>query len=151
MAKVLLVGEANPYGADPRFALYPEPCGSAGARLCAVLGMTDREYLNAFDRWNLCTLVFSMRSARHAAARLTARYRVLLGARVTAAHGLAFEPFCNVQDNGWRGVILPHPSGRSRVWNDWPQARARAKALVFDLVALARRSREPLGPEGGAP
>ena len=140
MSRVLLVGESNPYGADPRFALYPEPPGCAGARLCAILGMTDREYLTTFDRHNLCTLVWSMPSARRAAGRLTAEYRVLLGSRVTAAHGLTFEPFCNAQDNGWRGVILPHPSGRSRLWNE-ASSTERARRLVLDLVALAE-SRE---------
>lgn len=137
--RVLLVGESNPYGADPYFALYPEPPGCAGARLCAILGMTDREYLHTFDRCNLTTLVWSLPSARQAATRLTAEYRVLLGARVAAAHGLTFEPFCNVQDDGWRGVILPHPSGRSRLWNE-PGAAARARKLVLELVGLAEGS-----------
>ena len=153
MSRVLLVGESNPYGADPRFALYPEPPGCAGARLCAILGMTDREYLRTFDRANLCTLVFSLRSARFAAHRLTAEYRVLLGARVTAAHGLDFVSFtvnqcagcysCQYQGHPhpWRAaLILPHPSGRSRFWNA-PGAAERARRLVCDLVALARSAR----------
>lgn len=139
MAKVLLVGESNPYGSDPRFALYPAPPGCAGARLCAILGLTDGEYLRTFDRCNLLVgREWPIAAARRAASDLTAEYRILLGARVAAAHGLTFEPFCNVQDNGWRGVILPHPSGRSRLWNYWPQAQARARALVLDLVEVAR-------------
>lgn len=141
--RVLLVGESNPYGADPRFALYPEPPGCAGARLCAILGMTDREYLRTFDRWNLCTLVWSNRSGRQAALRLTAGSRVLLGARVAAAHGVPFAPFTMQGPCGpgvcacGRWLILPHPSGRSRLW-DAPGAADRARLLVLDLVAQAR-------------
>jgi hypothetical protein len=39
----LLLGEANPYGGDPRYALYPEPEGSSGWRLChMVMGLGAR-------------------------------------------------------------------------------------------------------------
>ena len=34
-----LVGEQNPYGADPNFALYPLPENAAGARLARFLGL----------------------------------------------------------------------------------------------------------------
>ena len=138
VSKVLLVGESNPYGTDPRFALYPEPPGCAGARLCAILGMTDREYLRTFDRWNLCALTWSNRSARNAAARLTAKYRVLLGARVAAAHGVEFIPFARVDGRGARRgwLVLPHPSGRSRLWNE-PGAADSARELVTHLVREA--------------
>ena len=140
-ARVLLVGESNPYGSDPYFALYPEPDGCAGARLCAVLGYEPSTYLRAFDRCNLLIGPrWSVPAARGAADTLTAEYRVLLGARVARAHGLMFVPFCNVQDNGWRGVVLPHPSGRSRLWNE-SGAPLRARRLVADLVRLAGAAR----------
>ena len=151
--RVLLVGESNPYGADPRFALYPEPPGCAGARLCEILGMSKREYLLTFDRVNLlggARRRWSAASAREAACALaasveTARYRVLLGARVAAAHGLAFKPFMKdgpqcghavCQCGSW--LVLPHPSGRSRLWNE-PGAAERARGLVLQLVEEARR------------
>jgi hypothetical protein len=35
---VIFVGEMNPYGGDPKFALYPMPPGSAGA---GWLGFSD--------------------------------------------------------------------------------------------------------------
>ena len=138
MAKVLLVGESNPYGSDPRFALYPKPAGCAGARLCAILGVTDREYLQAFDRCNLTTLAWSLPSARRAAGRLTAKYRVLLGGRVAAAHGVEFIPFARVDGRGARRgwLVLPHPSGRSRLWNK-PGTAVEARRLVLDLVFQA--------------
>lgn len=51
----ILVGEANPYGGDPRYALYPLPENSAGGRLCRlILKLEVRQYLRSFDRRNLC-------------------------------------------------------------------------------------------------
>lgn len=62
--KPLLVGEQNPYGADPKFALYPYPENSAGGRLCfKVFGLTRHEYLARFDRVNLCSGKWSMSRA----------------------------------------------------------------------------------------
>lgn len=53
--KVVLVGEHNPFGADPRYALYPLPDGSAGARLCCILRLDKVEYVCRFARKNLLT------------------------------------------------------------------------------------------------
>lgn len=142
LPRVLLVGESNPYGVDPRYALYPAPAGSAGAHLCrGILGMTAYEYLRTFERVNLLTgPKWSAPWARQAAEALTAKHRVLLGARVAAAHGLEFKPFTTARDpawdGGWLAVVLPHPSGRSRLWND-KGAADHARRLVLDLVALA--------------
>ena len=150
--RVLLVGESNPYGADPRLALYPEPPGCAGARLCVILGMTDREYLRTFHRVNLLEGPrWSAAQAKIAAGRWVAQFRVLLGARVTRAHDFDFKPWTRFDDH--RGdceydcprpaslcmhyVILPHPSGRSRLWNE-PGAAERAPRLVLALVEEAR-------------
>ena len=33
----IIVGEANPYGGDPAYALYPIPENSAGGRLCRLI------------------------------------------------------------------------------------------------------------------
>lgn len=133
--KPLLVGEQNPYGADPRYALYPAPAWSVGAHLCrGVLGLTAHEYLRAFDRVDLVAGRWSLPQARLAAAALVHPRRVLLGARVCAAHGVPFEPFHHVSSSaGWWGVVLPHPSGRSRFWND-PRAVERARSAVRKLL-----------------
>ena len=139
--RVLLVGESNPYGADPRLALYPSPPGCAGARLCGILLMTGREYLQTFDRTNLLEgSRWSAPWARESANALSVgnrrRYRVLLGARVAAAHGVPFAPYTFRGPCGhW--LILPHPSGRSRLWCE-PGAAERARRLVLALVEEAR-------------
>jgi hypothetical protein len=130
----LIVGEHNPYGSDPHFALYPAPAGSAGARLAVILAMRRGQYLEAFDRVNLLTRDrWSLPLAREAAARLAHRRRVLLGAKVCAAHGVDFAPFHRVAGDGWWGVVLPHPSGRCRIWNDAGSsdlARAAVRKLL---------------------
>ena len=144
---VVLVGESNPYGADPRYALYPDPPGCAGYRLChKVLGIDARDYLRAFERVNLLQGPrWSVPKARAAASALVQRTDggwsrpggrplVLLGRRVAAAFGLGdILPFTRVPIGEWTFVLLPHPSGRCRAWND-PGSFERARALVLPLV-----------------
>lgn len=67
------------------------------------------------------------------AADLPHRRRVLLGAKVAAAHGRAFRPFTreNVGTLGtW--LVWPHPSGRCRLWT--PEAIERARAQMKELA-----------------
>lgn len=146
--KPLLVGEANPYGSDPHYALYPYPRGCAGHRLCEkVMGLTDREYLTRFERVNLCPSRWSAREARERAAALLDEYPrapvVLLGARVTAAFHHPFHPFTAwrmgddaVLGRGRTFACLPHPSGLSRAWNA-PGAFDRARAVLREAGVLA--------------
>jgi hypothetical protein len=147
--RVLLVGESNPYGSDAYFALYPEPAGAAGARLCAILGLSHREYLRTFDRTNLLrTASWNLAAARRGAAALTHRRRILLGARVAAAHGVAFLPFSQFWLDELEGtksdtlvLVLPHPSGRCRLWNA-PKAAGRARAVVREFLARCNAERK---------
>ncbi len=130
--KILLVGELNPYGEDPAMALFPLPKLASGARLCRVLGLTSGEYLRRFDRMNLCTGYWSAHRAKMVAGDIRKHERcwarvVLLGAKVASAFGLKpWVPFTAVG----RYVMLPHPSGRSRGWNEAGAAK-RARELVF--------------------
>jgi hypothetical protein len=145
--KPLVVGEANPYGGDPYFALYPKPENSAGWRLChLVLGFEyAKTYLDLFDRVNLCPRDWSMKVARERAVQLRsvpAFQAVLLGRKVAAAFRLEDVPPFTV----WRPsevsrawcVVLPHPSGLCMEWNK-PGAFERARVLVqsvypYDLL-----------------
>ncbi len=130
--KPVLIGESNPYGADPHFALYPVPDGCSGHRLCClVLGMHRTRYLDAFDRVNLCAGEWNLRQARATAVELIQERMgearlILLGAKVCAAFGVAFVPF-TVAD----GILLrlPHPSGLCRLWAE-PGAFLRAREAV---------------------
>jgi hypothetical protein len=113
----LIVGESNPYGSDPYYALYPDPDGCAGHRLCCkILGISKPAYLNTFDRVNLCDGPWRIREARTKASTLRGRQLILLGSKVCSAFGLPFEPWTLVGDVApW--VILPHPSGLCRMWS----------------------------------
>lgn len=126
----LLVGEQNTLSDDPRFALYPRPRGRADDRLRRVLGLTDFEYLCAFNRVNLLPkgARWKAGAARNRAETLSVLYGgsvVLLGARVANAFDLDYRPFTRVG----RFYMIPHPSGRCRLWNE-PGSARRARLLV---------------------
>lgn len=132
--KPLLVGEANPYGGDPYYALYPLPENASGGRLARILGLSDQRYLDAFDRRNLCPMEWNMKDARANAAAILASERtavILLGAKVAKAFGLDYAPFTRHQ----RLLILPHPSGLNRIWN-MRGSVARARELVTPLLEV---------------
>lgn len=135
-----LVGEHNPYGSDPSMALYPLPENAAGDRLCRkVLGMTHYEYLQKFERRNLLQTRdgrWSAPLAREAAQKVLREANgaplVLLGARVAAAFGLPSLPFIVRRQLPSPILVLPHPSGRCRVWND-ARNFERARACLREL------------------
>lgn len=136
----LLVGEDNPYSADPRHALSPYPERSAGFRLATViLGMNRAQYLRTFDRVNLCAHgKWSGRIASKTADRLLQDDRehvVLLGRKVAAAFGCGDHPAFSTRPLvcGTMLYLLPHPSGLSRAWNE-PGAIERARELLAPLL-----------------
>lgn len=158
--KVLLVGEVNPYGPDSRFALFPRPRESAGGRLCHdVLGMREVDYLRSFDRVNLCVGSWSLVKARARAEELLAEPRaviVLLGQKVATAFRVDFQPFTHsrlyalepapgrwyletepslLKSRPVTVVVLPHPSGLCRLWNE-PGSFLRARATLRAAGAL---------------
>jgi len=130
--KPLLVGEVNPYGSDPEFDLYPSPPRSAGGRMCRlILGMDTDAYVELYDRVNLCIGRWSAPEAGERAARIVrinpSGSIVLLGARVCGAFGFPYLPYSTIG----RFTLLPHPSGRSRAWNE-PGAYDRARKALWD-------------------
>jgi hypothetical protein len=145
--KPLLVGEANPYQSDPRlaqrYALYPDPPGCAGWNLChRIMQLDEAEYLARFDRVNLCAGKWSMREARAKADEIKIQDRtlVLFGAKASSAFGwVKFNEAVFRWFQANRGapdfVILPHPSGLSRAWNE-PGAHERARAVLREAGVL---------------
>lgn len=142
----LLVGESNPAGSRPEWALYPHPPGCAGARLQRILGLTRGQYLRAFDRVNLSPEPWEARAAgqrAHELRRGPHRQFILLGRRVARVFGLEdHRPFSvvrSVSTTGRRQVfcLLPHPSGRNLIWND-PAAQRWARRLARSLVRSPR-------------
>ncbi len=124
--KPLLVGESNPYGSDPCYALYPAPDGCSGHRLAVlILGMSRQSYLESFDRINLVSGPWRIREARESASTLIGRRLILLGAKVCSAFGVAFTPFMV----GDAGLVLPHPSGLNRMWQEKGSVERARKAV----------------------
>ena len=145
--RVLIVGESNPLGSDPRYALYPLPWNATGGRLCKILRLSFHEYIEKFDRVNLLQLglgKWSVTEARRSAALLTHRRRILLGRRVADAHRVPFRPFrrfeiiCNFTETA-AVLILPHPSGRNLIWND-PASAIRARRAVVRFLTREESS-----------
>ncbi len=129
---VLCVGEMNPYGADPYFALYYLPRTASGNNLRRILGLSDEAYMTYCARTNLCRGRWDLSKAREEAARLTLADPVpvflLLGVRVRDAfNGPAAFGVSSVC--GKTLVGLPHPSRRCRVWYDEAQI-VRARGLL---------------------
>lgn len=127
--KILLVGELNPYGADPEFALYPLPVHASGARLQEILGLSNRDYLHGHDRVNLCTGSWSAKKGREQARELLEAREpgtgvVLLGSKVAHAAELPYPGgVLHVTARQLHVLVLPHPSGLNRVWNNPDAAR----------------------------
>ena len=167
--RVVLVGEANPYGGDPRYALYCEPRNSAGGRLCFdILRMSRNEYVRTFGRVNLCPSKWSAPTARARALELAlgGAPLVLFGAKVCSAFGMSFDPFTIGSLIGrfpegrigervvkFTCAILPHPSGLCRRWGEPPgqtENFARARKLILDLRDAAERAQAvATAPAGG--
>jgi len=137
LSRVLIVGESNPYGSDPRYALYPLPENATGGRLCKILGLSKREYMQTFDRTNLVALGLGnwpSSVAKDRAGLLKHRRRILLGKRVADAHSVPFRPFRTfTTDRGVEVLILPHPSGRNLIWND-PRSAVKARRAVGKFI-----------------
>ena len=143
MQRPLLVGESNPYGDDPELALYPLPEHASGSRLAHILGLSKPAYLRIFDRMNLVDGPWSARRAKDAAKAVSMTRDegspgiILLGAKVSEAFSIPFSPFSmHLRGHGLlacRVAVLPHPSGRSRLWNDAGSFRL-ARWVVSNVV-----------------
>ena len=140
--EIVVVGENNPYGDDPHYALYPLPEHSAGGRLCRlILGMETRDYLRELKRVNLLQAPkWSAPRAREAAAALISGHAparfILLGKRVFSA----FAPHFSPKETTWepfriygRCLTLPHPSGLCRLWNE-PGSISRTRIAVKEFA-----------------
>lgn len=147
----IIVGLYNPHSADLANALAPTPPGSSGHRLWSMLKDVDNEaskiYRHLFDRRNLVVLdgdVGKPRRYQDLAARMRRTFCpgdnvVLLGQEVCAAFSSNLsQPIARIPIHPqvideviWR--VLPHPSGRSLIYNDLVFRRL-AGMLLSDLA-----------------
>lgn len=144
----IIVGESNPYGSRPEYALYPSPPGCAGDRLCrVVMQLRERTYLSSFERVNLLSGDrWSAPAAREAALELLVLYGsrvwILLGRKVADAFDRSllhppprFYVLCSASSE-MHIVALPHPSGRNRAWSDPQMARRCREVLASALPSI---------------
>ncbi|MGL5361403.1 MAG: hypothetical protein ACRDBH_00880 [Bosea sp. (in: a-proteobacteria)] len=147
---LLVVGEHNPHGTDPRYALYPEPSYSAGGRLVRILGAERSALINTW-RANLCPHGWTHAEAmRRAALLLTGPWRryLLCGSRVRGVfqrltsqrHDTKSQPTVYTwrvplpDGEQRRFLAIPHPSGRSRRWNE-PGVRDEVLQRFAELLS----------------
>lgn len=144
----LLVGEASNLASGEAFA------GRSGLRLAGLLRMSLGDFRDRFECVNLARRwpgrepgkakghVFAAAPAAHAARRLRVggRVVVLAGRRVAAAFGVGGAAFFEAVDLN-RGeeacVVIPHPSGIVRFWNDAANVRAASRCLKGVLKLCA--------------
>jgi hypothetical protein len=139
--RVTLIGLAygRLSGARDGGALAASAPGCAGARLAALAGVADVRAVAATR--NLLQGVrgprVGRRELRRAAARAPLRGRtVLLGQDVAWAYRADHLPPYLWERRGRVWVsVMPHPSGRNRVWND-PHQRQRARLFLRRALGL---------------
>lgn len=154
--KVILIGMNNPLSMKPQHALYPHPPGCAGNNLWKKMadvyeGFDRNDYINVFERINLVRGEWSHQAAVAKAAhlyrhdRFDERIVVLLGSQVEWAFKVAGVDLTDDDYFAWRTpgpsrfgkwTGIPHPSGRSRVWNDL-EIRSQSKQFFSELVPMA--------------
>ncbi len=131
----VVVGEDNPWGNDPRMALFHLPRHASGNRLREHMGLTDAQYV-ALAKINLCPEKWAMKVARAVAGEIKVRSDIrcviMLGAKVKRAFDMQDVNFFSAGHGHKAGpllISLPHPSGRNLLWNH-PTARERAQLLL---------------------
>jgi hypothetical protein len=119
-SKPLLLGLRRRDNTD---GLALEPASGSGLRLLKLSGMPLEEYQRRFDRANASDL-----------PDLTGRRVVVLGRGAWQRLGLpAVGWFCTRHAAcGATLTLVPHPSGRCRLYND-PLVRERVRALLASL------------------
>lgn len=131
--RILIVGETNPYGSNPDFALYHLPRHASGNRLREHLGLPDHVY-GGIQKLNLCQGQWGMKSARESAETIETvslwPVIVMLGSKVKSAFHLQHLPFFQaIKVLELTYISLPHPSGLNRIWNT-PGVRFVARDLL---------------------
>jgi len=155
--RVLLLGEDNPQSDDPTRALWAAPTGVAGERLQSKILQLGHATYYGLWRTNLCSPTWNRAAAEERAAIVLSTgwtpwtTVVCLGRKVSTVVGGAlgqhldtwsWYPWwkevddwasCELADFHVSIVSLPHPSGRTRDWND-PANFGRALDLLREVA-----------------
>jgi len=151
VTRPLIIGEAPNRGGDPRHPIE----GRIGRRLAALSGLSFEAFKDRCARVNLLPAwagragkgsAFSVVVARYRAQSLRRRFVagrtvILLGHRVARAFGISAAYFSEVHVEAARVVVVPHPSGVNRWYNEVRNARK--------MAAFMRRVVRGRGGEAG--
>ena len=139
--------------------------GPCGARMARLAGLSDgwqdpgrrgllRASNVALEPCSLEKIPSLLKKSMFAAAMPRGAVVLLLGRQVASLAGLGgVEPFeWRAVEWGGVGCYFPHPSGRSRWWNDRANVE-RAREFMEGLVGevRARRTRDEAAPSGYRP
>lgn len=133
---LLIIGQAPSRTSDPDEPLT----GRSGRRLADLLGVafdvvltSERRNLN--HKWTQKNGRdgFDGREAADTAERIMSedgpKRVVILGAKVAGAFGLTWKPLHSERAFGRSFLMIPHPSGLNRWWNDSKNRRSAAVAF----------------------
>lgn len=150
-SRLLLVGELNPYGAEPAYALFPNPPSSAGGRLSGALAIVpSRAEQVATWRANLCDDRWrNVKAVERAQLLLEGPWRgyVCLGAKVQSAFRQAILRNRAQADKraSARDAAHAYSFANQRVWDSHgahPADRGEARC-VWDLSLDVVRDEAP--------
>ena len=149
----VIVGEGPGKNTRVDCPMYPFPKGSSGWRLWKMSGLDLTEYLATFRRVNLTTSptwnqeeAVAMARVLRSDAEVAGTPLVLLGSRVAAAFGHDLEPFTwatstHLMEGAYPDTVrIPHPSGRSPIYNS-KEAQAKAAGVLRDALVKGRYPR----------
>lgn len=133
-----IVGEAPGPNTSPKLPLFPVPTTSAGGRLLQYSRLSPAQYLGRFVRFNVFSRLqpWSVPAARERAAEIIDRIHasrirkvVLLGGKVAAAFGVPTDAYAVTFTVGAALIVVPHPSGLNRMYNDDRYQRRTGAAM----------------------
>ena len=142
----MLIGEAPGSNTNPKLPLFPEPSGSAAARLLRYADIEASEWMGKLVRVNMCDEHWSDRRATAGRVRATTwlldeanwydgkPLRVLLLGNKVARAWACYGPFGQTEflfePRSIHIAWIPHPSGRNLIYNERRnQLRARRAVL----------------------
>jgi hypothetical protein len=158
--KPIIVGLSNPYSNDPANALVPWPDGCAGYRLWKMASnigsrfLGQQDYIQAFDRRNLCPAAIQRRLQRRYGKYLAKKLKDTFppGATVFLLGREVLDAFNSCVDESLQPILihpqvadgitwrwLPHPSGRVTQYND-PVLRTLVGMALADALENSHAS-----------
>jgi len=146
MLKSVIIGQAPHKSAVKNFR--PLIDGKCGYRLSETCGIEHEEYAQIFNTINLIDEYmgksgkgdyFPLKLAKEKASQiwpdLDSKYDIVIlaGKSVANAFGIKAEYFQWIKINDINLVVIPHPSGVNRWWND-DSNKEKAKQFMRNLI-----------------